>query len=105
MRSLILLAALSAPAAAQTPAPGVEWPECYCTDSRGERVEVGQRACLIVNGNAFLATCEKALNVTTWRDTGEGCVSAGPEPGRDGAGPGLQPLPVDAEIVPPEAQS
>lgn len=105
MRSLVILVALCAPALAQTPAPGVEWPDCYCTDSRGERVELGERACLVVNGRAFLATCEKALNVTTWRETGEGCVSSGLETGLEGRGPALQTLPVDAEILPAEAQS
>jgi hypothetical protein len=103
--ALALLLALGAPAAAQTPAPGVSWPDCYCTDSRGARVEIGERACLVINGRAMLARCDKALNVTIWRETGEGCVSARAQRGAGGVEPPLQPGAVDAEIVTPEAQS
>lgn len=87
------------------PAGAVDWPECYCTDSRGDRVEVGERACLKVNGRAFLARCDKALNVTIWRATGEGCVSSRLEPGAGRGDPRLEPVAVDAHVVLPEAQS
>lgn len=99
MRSIVLLILLAGPAGA------ADWPDCYCTDSQGARVEVGEHACLVVNGRAFVARCDKALNVTIWRQTEEGCVSAGVEPGQGRGGPGLEPLAVDPEVVLPEAQS
>ncbi len=54
---------------------GRAWPDCYCTGTEGERYEMGESACLRVDGRSFLATCEMSLNVPIWRDTGEGCVT------------------------------
>ena len=59
--------------------------ECYCTDSAGGRVELGQSICLIVDGRAFMAKCEMALNNPIWRDTGEACTLSY----RQLSGPGL----------------
>lgn len=50
--------------------------ECYCTDSRGTRVELGQTICLYVDGRAFSARCEMVLNNPFWRETGESCLSS-----------------------------
>ncbi|MEM9523336.1 MAG: hypothetical protein AAF982_04985 [Pseudomonadota bacterium] len=50
--------------------------ECYCTDGQGARVELGQTICLHVDGRAFSARCEMALNNPFWRETGESCVSS-----------------------------
>ena len=50
--------------------------DCYCTDSTGGRVELGESICLFVDGRAFMAKCEMALNNPIWRDTGEGCHSS-----------------------------
>ncbi|SDZ12664.1 hypothetical protein SAMN05444004_106131 [Jannaschia faecimaris] len=49
--------------------------ECYCTDSTGGRVEMGELLCLSVGGRAFMARCEMSLNVPMWRETGETCVT------------------------------
>lgn len=79
MTRLLTLAALilTAPAAlADVKGPGAKVIDCYCTDSSGGRVELGERICLFVNGRAFMALCDMSLNVPIWRDTGEGCVSA-----------------------------
>ena len=62
------------PADAETMAQG-KTVDCYCTDSTGGRVEMGQMACLNVGGRAFMARCDMSLNVPIWRDTGEDCLS------------------------------
>ena len=102
MRSAALVLALCAPVVAVAETKAVD---CFCTDTYGSRVELGGQSCLVVNGHAFLARCEMALNVTIWRETGTGCVSSGLDPGTGGLDPGVEPLAVDAEIVLPEAQS
>lgn len=59
-----------------TPAPpkqGYSYPECYCTDSVGQRVDIGQTACLQIGSRQVLARCDTSVNLTTWRTIGEGC--------------------------------
>lgn len=89
---LLLILALAAPGAgalAGSDAPGGKAMDCYCTDTRGARVDLGQRICLFVDGRAFVALCEMALNNPIWRDTGESCSISGPGagslPGAEGA--------------------
>jgi len=48
--------------------------DCYCTDTFGKRVELGESICLHVDGRSFVARCEMSLNNPTWRDTGERCT-------------------------------
>ena len=48
---------------------------CQCRDTYGNLHEVGEQACLSVDGRTFMARCAMSLNVTIWRDTGEGCVT------------------------------
>ncbi len=76
MRAGLLLCVLACPALADVTGPGGRTIECYCTDTAGARVELGQRICLSVDGRAFLALCDMSLNVPIWRDTGEGCLGA-----------------------------
>ena len=52
---------------------GNEVVDCYCTDTSGERVEIGESTCLFVDGRSFIALCEMSLNNPIWRDTGESC--------------------------------
>ena len=61
---------LATPVLAYHAAP--EWPDCYCTN-RGERVEIGNTACLKVNGHSFLARCYMSLNNPAWRKLDESC--------------------------------
>jgi len=75
-RVAMILALLATPALADVTGPGGKVIDCYCTDTQGARVELGQSICLFVDGRAFMARCEMALNVPIWRDTGEGCVSS-----------------------------
>ena len=52
---------------------GFSYPDCYCTDSLGQRVEMGQMACLIIGSRRVLARCDMSVNNPTWREQSEGC--------------------------------
>lgn len=54
---------------------GYTYPDCYCTDSKGQRVEMGQLACLIIGSKRVLARCDMSVNNPTWRHESEGCPS------------------------------
>ncbi|MCK0166066.1 hypothetical protein MWU52_00725 [Jannaschia sp. S6380] len=76
MRRFALIACFAAlPAAAEVTSPSGRTVDCYCTDSQGGRVEMGERTCLSVGGRVFMARCDMSLNVPIWRDTGESCVT------------------------------
>ena len=79
-------AALADPAAqtAQTPKgeynppppkKGFRYPDCFCTDSQGTRIELGQTTCLKIGSKQILARCDMSLNNPTWRRISEGCPS------------------------------
>ena len=55
------------------PKQGYSYPDCYCTDSEGKRVELGQTACLSIGSRRVLARCEMAANNPAWRYETEGC--------------------------------
>ncbi|WP_239031764.1 hypothetical protein [Paroceanicella profunda] len=61
---------------AQDRAPARHVPDCYCTDSSGARVELGDTRCLRVDGRSFLARCAMSLNVPAWREVSGGCTAA-----------------------------
>ncbi|WP_300513166.1 hypothetical protein [Aliiroseovarius sp.] len=75
-RAAMILALVASTATADVTGPGGKVIDCYCTDTQGARVELGETICLFVDGRAFMARCEMSLNVPIWRDTGEGCVSS-----------------------------
>ncbi len=50
--------------------------ECYCTDTQGARVEMGEMICLRVDGKMFMAKCAMSLNVPIWRKVSDGCLSS-----------------------------
>lgn len=52
---------------------GYSYPDCYCTDSEGRRVEMGERACLSVGKRQMTAICGMSLNTPAWRMEAEGC--------------------------------
>ena len=52
---------------------GYTYPDCYCTDSKGQRVEMGELACLIIGSKRVLARCDMSVNNPTWRHESEGC--------------------------------
>lgn len=77
MRTLTILLCLAAtPALADVKGPNGRVVDCFCTDTQGLRVELGETICLYVDGRAFMATCDMSLNMPTWRETGEGCISS-----------------------------
>ncbi len=65
---------ISNPNFTQPPAKdGYSYPDCYCTDTRGQRVELGQMACLIIGSRRVLARCDMSVNNPIWREESEGC--------------------------------
>ncbi len=50
--------------------------DCYCTDRDGSRVEMGEMACIRVDGRAYMAQCQMSLNVPMWREVSDGCLSS-----------------------------
>nr|WP_226803919.1 hypothetical protein [Amylibacter sp. SFDW26] len=54
----------------------VKWPDCYCTDKDGLRVELGTMVCMNVGGRDFIARCEMSQNVPMWREMNKGCLTS-----------------------------
>ncbi|MEO0371912.1 MAG: hypothetical protein AAF231_10680 [Pseudomonadota bacterium] len=50
--------------------------DCYCTNSTGERVELGELICLTVGGRSFTAQCQMSLNNPMWREVSNGCLTS-----------------------------
>lgn len=82
----LALALLAVPALAGEPVPrapaqwvpppakeGFSYPDCFCTDTDGQRVEKGDTACLRVGGDEFLARCGMSQNNPAWRKVQEDC--------------------------------
>lgn len=79
-RLIALFVILASPVFADVTSPSGKTVDCYCTDTEGLRVEIGDSTCLVVNGRAFMAQCDMSLNVPIWRDSGMGCLSSSVEP-------------------------
>ena len=77
MKRLALILAIT-PVAAQADVvtPQGRTIDCYCTNTSGARVELGETICLHVNGRMFMAQCQMSLNVPIWRETQEGCTTS-----------------------------
>lgn len=78
MRKVLTLALLTLASAATSDVtgPGGNTVDCYCTDKKGQRVELGQSICLQVDGRMFIAQCQMSLNVPMWREISKGCLSS-----------------------------
>ena len=50
--------------------------ECFCTDTYGQRHELGDIICLTVDSRTFLAKCVMAQNNPFWREQSQGCDSS-----------------------------
>lgn len=50
--------------------------DCYCTDTTGGKVDIGEVTCLFVDGKMFMAQCDMSLNVPIWRKVSDGCLSS-----------------------------
>lgn len=99
--ALLALIGAAAPAAADYNLNG-KIIDCYCTDTQGARVEVGDTICLHVDGRSFMAQCQMSLNVPMWREIAPACLSSRLEPpsaGGQGPDPALDTGGVDAEIA------
>ncbi|MGR3321067.1 MAG: hypothetical protein ACU0DK_03950 [Pseudooceanicola sp.] len=75
MRKVLILLSLAAPVAADVTGPNGKVQDCYCTDTSGARIELGETICLQVDGRMFMAQCQMSLNVPMWREIREGCLS------------------------------
>lgn len=93
---IILIALVATPAVADYNLNG-KIIDCYCTDSTGGRVELGEMICLQVDGKMFMAQCQMSLNVPMWRKIRDGCLSS------QLFQPGLQSRPVDTVIALPKS--
>ena len=103
LRFTALALVLASPALADVTGQSGKTVDCYCTDTQGARVELGQSICLTVDGRAFMAKCDMSLNVPIWRDTGEGCLSSDLAPSPEERmlrllQPAVHPLGIDAAI-------
>ena len=58
------------------PKDGFRYPDCFCTDSEGKRVELGQTSCLKIGSQEVTARCDMSLNNPTWRRVSEGCPTS-----------------------------
>ena len=74
-RLAIFLMALAAPSFADQNIGG-KVIDCYCTDTSGARVELGESISLKVGGRMFTAQCQMSPNVPMWRETSDGCMSS-----------------------------
>ena len=80
--------------------------DCYCTDSTGGHIDIGETICLHVGGRMFTAQCQMSLNVPMWREISNGCLSsqlrpnALPQSLRD---PAINPLAIDAHVAAPKS--
>ncbi len=50
--------------------------DCFCTDTQGSRVELGEFICLEVGGRMFVAQCQMSQNNPMWREISSGCFSS-----------------------------
>ncbi|WP_254442611.1 hypothetical protein [Ruegeria arenilitoris] len=73
----LLLTLFATSAGADVIGPGGKVQDCYCTDTSGSRIELGELICLQVDGRMFTAQCQMSLNVPMWREVQEGCLSSG----------------------------
>ncbi|MCX8953204.1 hypothetical protein OU790_07135 [Ruegeria sp. NA] len=76
-RVLLALLLTTTPALADYISPDGKTRDCYCTDTSGSRIELGEMICLQVDGRMFTAQCQMSLNVPMWREVQEGCLSSG----------------------------
>ena len=76
LRGSVLLILMALPVYADVIGPGGKTVDCYCTDTSGARVELGQTICLQVDGRMFMAQCQTSLNVPMWREVAQGCLSS-----------------------------
>ncbi len=82
-RAIFITCLLALPAQADVTSPSGKTVECYCTDSSGSRIELGESICLQVDGRMFTAQCQMSLNVPMWREVQSGCLSSSWQRGQE----------------------
>lgn len=97
---MLLLAVVAQPALADYNLNG-KVIDCYCTDTQGSRVDVGETICMHVDGRSFMAQCQMSLNVPMWREIAPACLSSdlGPSLGGQSTNPALDTLSIDAKVL------
>lgn len=93
----MIVALAATPVFSDVTSPAGKTVDCYCTDSKGGRVELGETICLQVDGRIFMAQCQMSLNVPMWREVSRGCLSS------ELRQPALDPRPVDPHVAFPES--
>lgn len=76
MRIVFLMCLFCLPAQADIIGPGGKTADCFCTDTSGLRIELGQTVCMQVDGRMFMAQCQMSQNVPMWREVAPGCLSS-----------------------------
>jgi len=61
-------------------APPLPVIELYCTDSNGERRELGEVICITASCQTWTAKCDMSLNNVMWRKVQDGCPAVSLEP-------------------------
>lgn len=83
---------------ADVQAPGGKVIPCYCTNTAGARIELGETICLQVDGRMFMAQCQMSLNVPMWREVQAGCLTGSLQPRQPRQSLGIYP-----EIIVPKS--
>lgn len=97
-RIFLILVAFGTPVAADYVGPDGKVRDCYCTDTSGARIELGETICLQVDGRMFMAQCQMSLNVPMWRQVQDGCLSSQLPSGVDLPQPAINTVPVYPKI-------
>ncbi|WP_299965641.1 hypothetical protein [uncultured Roseobacter sp.] len=97
-RLSLLLICAALPGVADVTSPSGKTVDCYCTDTGGARIELGQTICLQVDGRMFMAQCQMSLNVPMWREVQQGCLSSSLGGSLHGGDHPLQSFAVDPQI-------
>lgn len=65
---------ISNPNFTQPPAKeGYSYADYYCTDSKGQRVELDETACLSIGSRRVPARCDISVNSPAWREQSGDC--------------------------------
>ncbi|MCX7566069.1 hypothetical protein OS189_06920 [Sulfitobacter sp. F26169L] len=102
IRLALIFAMLPVAANADVLTPQGRTVDCYCTDTDGARIELGETICLTVSGRMFMAQCQMSLNVPMWRETQEGCLQSRLISPVDAAGAHRTDQPVQTFAIHPE---
>ncbi|MDG1354384.1 MAG: hypothetical protein P8P70_14690 [Sulfitobacter sp.] len=98
-RFALLLALAPCAATADVVTPQGRTIDCYCTNTSGARIELGETICLQVDGRMFMAQCQMSLNVPMWREVQQGCATSQLELPFSPLGPDTLQQPVQTSAI------